>query len=168
MIRHLIRTSLLFLTFCNGYFFGADQEVKVIHSMLDIHPFVTSNSVVILDLDNTLITTTTDLGNAEWYYSWLQVEQAKGVSRQEAQKSLQSTWLWLQNFAEYQLTESNIPYLLKSLRQSPDVTLFSITGRVPESSKVTQDVLDKLNISLLKPSQAKWEFNFYTPPPYFL
>ncbi|SCA58619.1 hypothetical protein AB751O23_AG_00250 [Chlamydiales bacterium SCGC AB-751-O23] len=147
--------------------FGSVQEVKEINSILDIHPYLKPNSIIILDLDNTLITSSTDLGNAHWYHSCLQIEQLKGKTRKEAQKNLNSIWIEIQNSAEHHLVENNTPYLLKNLKQFPKTTLLSITGREPRASKITLDMLDKLHISLERPSQNNFQLNFYTPHPSF-
>lgn len=165
MTRHLILIFFLFFSSLHANDQTPPSRIIETHSLLDIHSHIEDNCLILFDLDNTTFTSDTDLGNANWYYSWVDIESFKGISEVEIRRHLYPIWLSLQQHAQHKLTEPCIPYLLHNLKQRDKVHLFAITAREATSSKMTQEVLDKLKVSFEKPSQSNLNFTFSTPYP---
>lgn len=93
--------------------------------------------LVVLDIDNTLLTSTVDLGGDIWY-SWQRGElEIKPTENQKVKCLFNDAIGLLYELGTMQLTDENIPDYIHGWQKS-GITLFALTSRDPRSRTATE------------------------------
>ena len=116
-------------------------------TIFDVEKYRDAETLVIYDLDNTLIEPTQLLGSDQWfYYRFNQLTEKYGNQEQALQKSL-SEWIAAQTCSEIKVVEEGTAEMIAK-QQQEGVVLMGLSTRDCTMAMVTLLQLNKLNIDL--------------------
>lgn len=119
-------------------------ESKNISSVLD---YVDKNTLVIFDIDNTLIESSHHVGNVAWLAHIMDKLVKKGLNRKEAIGKQYQLWRDLQKSISVKLVDPDSISVLNNLHDS-DIKTIGLTGRGADISDRTEEQLKSVGISL--------------------
>jgi phosphoserine phosphatase len=124
------------------------------NSIQEILGFVEHDSMVIFDLDNTLVHPQSEVGSAQWFDYMLQQKVRMGLSVEDALQELLPLSFKVQNHVDLLPVENDTLHVLDKLRKKGIVTV-ALTAR--SDTLVTRTIyqLQKIGINF----NAKNEFN---------
>ncbi|MEM1283743.1 MAG: DUF2608 domain-containing protein [Chlamydiota bacterium] len=145
----------LTITFC---FFAAYVQAEIIEadSIHDIRHHIDPETLVIFDIDNTLMEPAQTLGSDQWFYHRIGEYKAKGMDQQVALEQSLSEWMSVQSITKVKIVEEGTAELIKRL-QNEGYTLMGLTTRGLGLSTRTIFQLDSLhiNLSVTAPTQEE-------------
>ncbi len=103
------------------------------------------NTLVIFDLDNTLIHSSTDLGSDQWFYAMGKKLEDRGMSLQEAVNHLLPSFFHIMDHTWMVPTEKNTVSVINKLL-AKGVTVIGLTARSIEMHQRTIEQLERLGI----------------------
>ncbi len=116
--------------------------------MEDLLPYVTPETWVFIDGDNTLFESTLHLGSAQWRDHIRKKAISEGYTTQEAEEILDQFWLFVQPFIPVRPVDPKAPALVDRLQKS-NISVFVLTAREPIEQKYTQKQIDSIQVHLL-------------------
>lgn len=137
---------------------AAHADVRVTDSMAQALAEAAPDTLVVVDLDNTLIRPTTGLGSDEWFYHLEErIAADEGLSEAAAADRAMDVWNDVQARIHVQPVEPGVPALLRSL-QRRNVRVLGLTARTHEIAEVTRRQLASVGIDLAaaSPRRAPW------------
>ena len=157
-----MKTNILFpflflLLFTTGFAFSQSVQIDTIVDYLAVDKAIrekaqqcgAGNVLVVLDIDNTILTSDTDLGSDTWY-QWQNDElDLKPTPEQKLTRDClynEAIGL-LYDLGTMSLTDSLLPGYIKAW-QSSGATLFALTSRSPKYRAATERELSRNNIDL--------------------
>ena len=146
-LRAVFFALVLAATGCNSTPATVDSEVTVAeaHTFDKIAPVVANlnshygaeNVLIVADIDNTLLTSATDLGGDIWY-QWQRGKLAvKPTPEQQVSCLFEDTISLLYELAPMNLTEPQVPALLNDWQEAGN-TLLLLTSRAPKNRAATE------------------------------
>lgn len=117
------------------------------NQMQDVLSHVQEETWVLIDVDNTLIESSVDLGSAQWREHIRKKAKDAGFGKEESEAILDQFWMFVQPLIPVQSVDPKTPALLHTLRQSK-VPVLALTARDCEEFKHTQKQLNSAGISL--------------------
>jgi hypothetical protein len=148
---------VLFLVF--GILNASIIEMK---HMREVSKYVDKNTLLIFDLDNTLIELPQHLGSEEWFYNTFQDYKKKKMSEEEALQNTLLKFFAVQHLSQVRIVEENSDKIIQDL-QKKNFSIIGLTTRHMELSLCTAFQLESLNINLLKTSPSDKEVFFNNP-----
>lgn len=119
----------------------AFADIREIRTMPEILPEISRNSVVVFDLDNTIIEPKQSYGGDQWFEYSLAQSQKAGLPRDKAILAAQARWERFQHLVEVKPVEVTIPALIKDV-QSRKIPVIGLTAR---TMKVIPQTFRQLN-----------------------
>lgn len=158
MIKYVVSALFYFsLSCCAANPVINQPQVKVVqsHAFSDIQTYVAQkvaaysakNVLVVVDIDNTLLTSSSDLGGDIWY-QWQRANLA--VKPREEQKVMclfEDSISLLYELSPMTLTEQNIPTIIQGW-QNQAISLFALTSRSPINRAATERELKRAHIDM--------------------
>jgi len=138
---------------------GLHAEIIEIKTMQEIHPFVGKESLIIFDIDNTIMETQQTLGSNQWFEHRFASLQKQKLSVSEALEKALHEWSSIQNVTEVKLVEPNTAAIIRDL-QSKGFTVMGLTTRGLGLSTCTLHQLERLNVDLSISPPSKSEIHF--------
>lgn len=139
MKKFLAALSLLPSLLC-GMVFESDQ-------MKDILPHVSEGTLVLIDLDNTLIESSIHLGSAQWRDHVRDRARAAGYDKQGVEEVLDQFWLFVQPFVPVRIVDPNAAQVMEDLRKS-HIPVIALTAREPRELAHTQKQIASTGVVL--------------------
>lgn len=154
---------VLFL-FSSMYVFS---EIIEISSIEDILPHIDSETLVVFDIDNTLITPKQMLGADKWFQNTIHHYIKEGYSSEEAHIKLLPTFINIQKMTEVALVEPIISSIIHTLQKKGHFVM-ALTARHSELAHKTVEQLASVNICFSKnpPMCKRLKLNSYYPLSY--
>lgn len=122
-----------------------DQVASSVHN--SVAKYGAENVLVVVDIDNTLLTSDTDLGSDIWY-QWQRNKLAvKPTPSQQVACLFEDAIGLLYELAPMQLTEASVPTLIEQWQQQ-GVVVFGLTSRSPKYRAATERELLSNGIDL--------------------
>ena len=115
--------------------------------METIVPHVTSETWVLIDVDNTLIESATHLGSAQWRSYIRKKALALGYTTAESELILDKFWIFVQHFVPVRLVDPAAPAVISQLQHSK-TPVFALTAREPIEMTHTQKQLESVDVKL--------------------
>lgn len=139
-------------------------DIFTTESIRDILSYVSSDSLVLFDIDNTLIRSIDILGTEEWERFLFQKYLDKGLSEKEAQILANKFWRAIQPFIEVELVESAILEVLSFLRRQ-QIPYFGLTARSVGLEELTHSQLYKASLPMpfMHYDLPKWNHHIEVP-----
>lgn len=125
--------------------YGAIHQVK--HIMEAIRT-VDPNTLLIFDLDNTVMESSQMLGSDQWYGYLVRAYQERGLTKEDAVDRAIAQWIVIQRTSEMQPVERATPTLIRAMQQS-NVRVMALTARPTQLEKRTLTQLKKIGVSFM-------------------
>lgn len=122
--------------------FGAVHQTDV---MLDPISAVDVDSVLVVDLDNTVFESAQMLGSSQWFEHLVQSYRKSGLSEPRAYSQAIGQWMVVQNATEVRPVEKATPNFITGL-QTMGINVIALTARPPESARRTLEQLGVVGI----------------------
>ena len=122
-------------------------------------PHIKDNSLVILDVDNTLMEPQQELGNDQWFRYRVKKHLATGIDKEKAIDAAVSEWMSVQCVCLMQLVEPQLDNKVSAI-QNRGIDVMGLTTRGFGMATRTIQQLGKLGISLSKNAPYAEEFIF--------
>lgn len=130
------------------FFSSASQAEKIeIKKMESILPKIEQDTLVIFDIDNTILEPTQMLGSDQWYGYRLKFHLDAGLSTDKAIDIALSEWIKVQLKTPVQAVEKSTPKIIKNL-QKKNITVMALTARPIELQKATELQLRSVGVDL--------------------
>lgn len=111
----------------------------------EIFNHLSLDTLVISDIDNTLIETDQHLGSVQWGENLISKLIASGESPEKAHRSIHDHWLAILPNANMRLIDEKTPSIFHQIRQK-GVTLMGLTARHPLEASFTHPQLHKVGL----------------------
>jgi phosphoserine phosphatase len=111
----------------------AKAELIEIQEMDQTVPFLEDDTLLIFDLDNTIIEATTSLGGDQWFSRLVKLGVDAGLPEQAAKDAAVARWLKVQPFVQVRAVEAGTPALIAEL-QACGYRIMGLTAR-PEAAR---------------------------------
>ncbi len=134
-------------------------EIIETNSICRIREYITPESLVIFDIDNTLMEPSQTLGNDQWFYHRLKQHKAAGMNAEDALEKSLAEWYAVQNVTKVRLVEPCAADLIQSL-QKDNYTVMGLTTRGLGLCRTTIYQLKSLGINLGVTAPTHEEFHF--------
>ena len=116
-----------------------------------------NNTLVIFDIDYTLLRSKTSLGTPEWFSHLMYREMAKGKTNEEGYHKWYPIWMKSQQFNEIELMDRKIPKLLEFIKKKKG-SYIGLTHRNPVAAEMTEQQFSKLGIKFEKSFPYKVQY----------
>lgn len=140
-------------------FTTASAEIIETQYMQQLLNHVTPQTLIIFDIDNTIMRPTQQLGSDQWFNHRRAVHQNAGASKYEALEAALSEWMAVQSITRMQLCEEQTQEIIADL-QNEGFTVMGLTTRGLGLSTTTIHQLKKLDVDLIKTAPAKHDIFF--------
>ncbi len=148
MNKHLLQIIIAALLLFNTFIYA---EIRETTSMQEIVPLVDDSTLLVVDIDNTLIEPEGNLGSDQWYYflvrKYVQLDHMSGKAANETAMQVWNQAQWL---VKIRPVEKDTPALIKQL-QSKGVRVMGLTARTVDIVDKTFAQLKSIGISLNQP-----------------
>lgn len=155
-MKFLHATLLFVVTF---FTLSASAEIIEVKHLTDLKKQLKPETLVIFDLDNTLMEPVQDLGTDHWGSYQIQKYMKQGLSKEAACKKVQFEWMAVQNITQVKPVEPSTPKLIEELQKS-GYQMIGLTGRSQEMSALTTHQLDAIGVDLNKTAPNKEDVLF--------
>ncbi|MCB0404153.1 MAG: DUF2608 domain-containing protein [Bdellovibrionales bacterium] len=135
----------LFWSVCS---FGAIHRTDV---MLEPVGAIDGDSVLVVDLDNTVIESAQMLGSAQWFEYLFAGLKKSGLSAGEAYQQAIQQWVQIQDATDVRPVEVSTPDFLRGI-QAMGIRVMALSARPPQVSQRTLEQLANVGIDFTRPS----------------
>lgn len=125
----------------------------------DIRNYIKPNSLVIFDIDNTIMETAQELGSDQWFYHRLQQNQAAGMEFEEALDETLAEWYAVQSVSKVKLVEPCAADVIRGI-QNDGYTVMGLTTRGLGLCRTTIHQLKSLKVNLDTTAPTHEEIHF--------
>lgn len=134
------------------------SKVIEISSMAELESFVRPDSLVLFDLDNTLLESAQVYGHVNWLYDQIEEGKSRGISHDETIKRTFAVWLRSQERNRVKPVEALTPALIKRL-QNRGLKVMGLTARQTPLIPATLRQLSDLGVDFGPSSLAPATFD---------
>ncbi|MFV0340051.1 MAG: DUF2608 domain-containing protein [Parachlamydiaceae bacterium] len=133
----MVRIFFAFLLAASAFIEGAIVEV---HNFNQIEDYVTPNTLIVFDIDNTLMQLKQQLGSDEWFYHRMNHYTQESKSPTDALELALNEWESIQHLASVDPVESETAALVRSLQER-----FSAIGLTTRGLGLATRTIQQLN-----------------------
>ena len=151
---HRFILSILFLIYC-----PLQAEILEIKNMDQVYNYLKPNTLIIFDIDNTLIEPVQSVGSDQWFRHRIAYWIDHGMEQEVALEKALADWMAVQNITKMQLSEPNIAKIVRHL-QGRNFTVMGLTTRGLGMSTRTNQQLATVGIDLSKTAPSKDDIFF--------
>jgi Protein of unknown function (DUF2608) len=150
-----MKFNLVFLTVLTLSSFPLSAEIKEGSRMSEILATAKPDTLVVFDIDNTLIEPRQTLGSDQWLRAeitkqvaaGLQAGDVRSVAEAKSQESVLAAWKKIQLVTEVSAVEPGTPSLIDQ-RQSEGIVMMGLTARPVDLADRTREQLSRVQIFL--------------------
>lgn len=121
-------------------------EIHEIKNMAAIVPAIQDDTLLVFDIDNTLIEPVGNLGSDQWFYYLYKIYKINGFDEKTTQQQALRAWNQAQSLISVRAAEASIPDLIQS-QQKKGLKMLALTARSVEIAEKTSQQLASVNIS---------------------
>ncbi len=132
---------------------------KQTNKIVDIFKYIDDKTLVIFDIDNTLIETIQEFGSYAWSCCMTSRFQAKGYGIQDAMKRSCAAFAQIEEFVEFKTVESETLDVINKL-QNKNIKTMALTKRLFSMKQSTSKQLSSVNITFLQNAIHDKEIEF--------
>jgi phosphoserine phosphatase len=122
-------------------------EIREIRSMKEILPSIDRETLVVFDLDNTIMEAAQTLGSDQWFDYLVKKFQQEGMAAGDAVEKAAGMWARVHTVAKVQPVEALTPDLIRKL-QANGVTVMGLTARSQGLVERTRTELAGIGVDL--------------------
>ncbi len=126
-------------------------EIRQITHMSEIKQEIDAHTLVIFDIDNTILEPVQTLGSDQWYGSLVKDNLANGLTEDAAIDVAIQLWVDVQNKTKVKAVEASTPALIEELQNS-GVRVMALTSRPLNLIDATLRQLKSIGVDLSKTS----------------
>lgn len=143
-----LKTPITFIFFflCS-FFFPLSGEIVESSQVSSLLKYVDQETLVICDVDNTLIESTMHLGSSQWRKYIKQKAIQAGYGSKESEEILDKFWFFVQSLTPVQTVDPETSTIIQQL-QHLKIKVIALTARDPIKASLTQTQLASVNICL--------------------
>jgi hypothetical protein len=130
-------------------------EILEITRMRQILPFIGDSTLVVFDLDNTIMETPQMLGSDQWFGYMEKKFEAEGLQKPRSTEQAIDIWMEVQHSSSMQAVEATTPELIRKLQNGSDVKIIALTARPYELRYRTRLQLRNLGVNFETPDSSK-------------
>lgn len=138
---------------------GARAEVREIKSMSEITADIRPTTLLVFDLDNTLVEPAGNIGSDQWYDYVVKALRRDGLDPDAAEKRAGELWTRLLGTVKAKPVEDLTPILIRE-EQKRGVKILALTARGPEDAAATFAQLQAIGVDLEKSAVTKDDMAF--------
>ncbi len=135
---------------------SARAELREITTMADIVPAIDTATIVVFDIDNTLVEPVGQLGSDQWYYYLVKAYQRDGMTADAAETKAGEVWSKTIATVKVKPVEAITPDLIRA-QQKRGVKVMALTARGPEDAATTFAQLKAIGVDLTLTTPYKGE-----------
>lgn len=150
----------LWICLLSAWTLQAQQVRFTTEHLNEVLKYADKDTLVFLDLDNTLIRPKQTLGSDEWYRYSLAKHQQEGDSPEIAREKVTEYWMEIQMRSEMQLLTEHTAEVLQDLLRKKTFAVVGLTKRPPKLAERTLSQLRSLGISFASASSFKNRYFF--------
>jgi FMN phosphatase YigB (HAD superfamily) len=139
----------------------ARGEVREIKSMSEIDAEIRPTTLLVFDIDNTLVEPVGNVGSDQWYDYLVKAYRRDGLDPDAAETKAGETWSRSLGRVKVKPVEELTPILVRE-EQKRGLKILALTARGPEDAAATFEQLRAIGLDLEKSAVAKGEMAF--PP----
>lgn len=126
----------------------ARAEVREIKSMAEIVPALTTSTLLVFDLDNTLIEPVGNIGSDQWWYYMVKaISRDEGIPEEKAEEKAAPVWTRTLAKVKVKPVEALTPKLIAEQR-ARGLGVMALTARGPEDRAATERQLKDIGVDL--------------------
>lgn len=141
--------SLVFLTqlIFSNYLLASTLSSKIIeiNNFKDVLKYTTKDSLVLVDIDNTLLTTAQTIGSDQWFEYLVKNNIKNGLSRYDSREQAFSSWRYVQTYSKVKLIELDTPNILRNIQDNIG-HVFVLTARSGTIHELSVKQLNSLSM----------------------
>ena len=150
MVKQFYFVILSFILSFYGNLGVVFSEIREIKSMRQIEREVNRETLLVFDLDNTLIEPIQSLGSDQWYYYLVRkYKEMDKMSEEKAYQKADEVWNKTQWLVEVESVEKTTPQFIQKL-QRKGIKMMGLTARTFDISDVTMKQLKSVGIEFKK------------------
>lgn len=136
-------------------------EIREISSFKEIREHLQLPSLLILDIDNTLIFPAQEMGSDQWFHSRIDFYRQRGYSYSEALERALPEWEAIQNITQVKLVEPYISNFMKEAQEDGSLHVMGMTTRGLALATRTVHQLESVGIQFTKSAPSNEELPFF-------
>lgn len=133
---------------------AARAEIREIKAMAQILPSVDTSTLVVFDIDNTLLEPVGNIGSDQWYYYIAKAGKRDGLNEKASWDLADAAWRKALPTVAVRAVEDSTPFIASGLQQR-GVTVMALTARGPEDEADTLRQFKTLGYDLTKRTLVK-------------
>ncbi len=150
----ILKQSLTLFVCTLSLFMNLQSEIIEIHNMSEIHQYIKPNTLIVFDIDNTLLEPSQELGSDQWFYRQFEKYLESGMLLKSALNKTLDEWHAIQCLTNVNIVEEGSEKIIQNL-QAEKFDIIGLTTRGLEMSNCTSSQLKTLHIDLSKTSPVK-------------
>lgn len=139
----------VFLLLFSFFYFSLQSQIIEINRIEAIKQYIDHGTLILFDIDNTIVEPTQTLGSDQWFYHRIECYKKKGYPKQEALENALAEWMAVQNLTHVQIVEKGTKELIDELQENQYI-LMGLTTRGLGMALRTIEQLKSLQIDLSK------------------
>lgn len=143
-----------FLTVCSLH-----AEMFEINHMDEIYSHLTPDTLIVFDIDNTLMEPVQELGSDQWFYHRIKEYESWGMGKAQALDRALHQWMSIQHITKVRLVEPGIDEIVQDL-QNKGYKAMGLTTRGLGMCTLTIHQLNRINIDLSSAAPTQEEIHF--------
>ena len=124
-------------------------EIHEIKNMAAIVPAIQDDTLLVFDIDNTLIEPVGNLGSDQWFYYLYKIYKINGFDEKTTQQQALRAWNQAQSLISVRAAEASIPDLIQS-QQKKGLKMLALTARSVEIADREHHVADLEAVGVLE------------------
>ncbi len=151
----------ILICFCFSFCLLLQLPAKIVemNHMQSLTNYLSDDSLIVFDIDNTIMEPTQELGTDQWFRHRIQQYAAKGFDAKIALEKALAEWEAVQHFTDVKLVENSIADLVTDL-QKKKYDIMGLTTRGLGLATRTVQQLQTLSVDLSKTSLTQKEISF--------
>lgn len=138
-------------------------EIVETQVMVQVFDYLTPESMIVYDIDNTIMEPAQALGSDQWFCHRIQEYKGWGFSYEDALEKALREWTAIQSVTRVKLVEPGIDTIIQQL-QTQGYPMIGLTTRGLGISTRTIEQLETIGVDLSKTSPTQEEFHFMNNP----
>ncbi|NGX56649.1 MAG: hypothetical protein K1060chlam5_00892 [Candidatus Anoxychlamydiales bacterium] len=134
--------------------FSLNAKIIEIKNIKDIKPYITKDTLVIFDLDNTIMEPIQEYGSDQWFAYQLNKYLKEKLSFEDALQKTLYEWFEIQAITKVKLVENDVKDLISNL-QEINHPIMGLTARDYDFALAAIKQLKSLNLNLSKTAPFK-------------
>jgi FMN phosphatase YigB (HAD superfamily) len=133
----------------------AQAKVIEMNKMEKVVALADQDTLLVFDLDNTIIEQDQMLGTIQWYYYMLDKLTSEGNSKEQAVETADRLWTEINRKSGVHSVEINTPALVR-MAQDDNIKVLGLTARAPEDIDISLGQLNSIGVDFSRhPVYAK-------------